>query len=368
MKKNHSGFAHIFLLIIIVVIGIVGVGYFVFKNGQITIFLPNLSLSPTPTVFNQNTFLQIDTPENWGTYTNDTYGYKISYPTENKDFRVLGENSKHFVFYYPAIQNSYQVSIEVNVKQSRGDGIDGFVNRTFVTKDCCIIEPDYINFMGVKAKQATRDFPLGEKGYDLLFVNNDVDFHIEVTYGKLGYTEENQELVKKIISTFKFIDKYKEVLPDFSNKNEWLSFNTDFNTIPERNFRFKYPKYFILDNQDSGSVWLSTKRISYLSIEQTGSFKYASGDTYDLKLTNYFSQFNYSPVQHNNFTQIMNNEKIITYKFTVKNEAGCGGGVYDYPVWNCYISAIGDKGLSIAELKPVPEELIKDIINTVEFK
>src|SRR3989344_8625754 len=74
-RGSHKyGHAHIFLLIVIVLVGIAGIGYFAYKNGQVKIPSPNNPLSSaTPPVSS------IDT-SNWKTYKNEAYGFEVKYP------------------------------------------------------------------------------------------------------------------------------------------------------------------------------------------------------------------------------------------------------------------------------------------------
>ena len=85
-NSYQKGFVHILVLIIIVLIGIAGIGYFAFKNGQVKIPLQNIPISPTPFT------TQIDT-SSWKTYTNTKYSYQVKYPD---NWFVLKDNDYGF--------------------------------------------------------------------------------------------------------------------------------------------------------------------------------------------------------------------------------------------------------------------------------
>src|SRR3989344_1019646 len=100
----QKGFVHVFLLIVIVLVGIIGIGYFAYKNGQIQlkVDLPldrknnssNIPLnSPTLSVN------EIDI-SNWKTYKSTELGITFKYPeyfriTENYDGKGLFGNGIH---------------------------------------------------------------------------------------------------------------------------------------------------------------------------------------------------------------------------------------------------------------------------------
>ncbi len=57
MRKYQRGFIHIFLLILIVIVGIGAIGYFAYKNGRINLTPSNIPLSsPTPIIQTYDNF------------------------------------------------------------------------------------------------------------------------------------------------------------------------------------------------------------------------------------------------------------------------------------------------------------------------
>jgi len=84
VNKNSKGIVHLFLLIVIVLIGIGGLLYYSWQMRLINFHAwqkrladPNFlkTLSPTPTAVLEET-------ADWKTYTNETYKYSFKYPSD----------------------------------------------------------------------------------------------------------------------------------------------------------------------------------------------------------------------------------------------------------------------------------------------
>jgi len=91
MNKNSKRFVHIFVLIILALVVIGGIGYYAYKNGQVKILKWNI---PT---------------ENWKTYTNTKYYYSVKYP-DDWNFK---EDSNVYVYFYPKNESNYQTAISI---------------------------------------------------------------------------------------------------------------------------------------------------------------------------------------------------------------------------------------------------------------
>ena len=79
MTKNSKGVAHLFILIILALIIVGGIGYYAYKNGQIKLTpLEKSSVPPAPTA-NQAPDGSL---ANWKTYKNEKYGFELKYPEE----------------------------------------------------------------------------------------------------------------------------------------------------------------------------------------------------------------------------------------------------------------------------------------------
>ena len=83
---NYKGFVHLFLVVVIVIIGIGGIIYYSWQKGLIKT-TPSQKVSPTPTI-------NLDRVANWRTYRNDKYLFEISYPDnwrleEKSDYQAI---------------------------------------------------------------------------------------------------------------------------------------------------------------------------------------------------------------------------------------------------------------------------------------
>src|SRR3990172_3636862 len=89
MNENQKGFTHLFLILALALIAVVGIGYYAYKNGQIKI-PSSQKLTPTPTP-------PLKTTANWRTYTNNKYGYFLSYEFKpSLEERTCGLNPSNF--------------------------------------------------------------------------------------------------------------------------------------------------------------------------------------------------------------------------------------------------------------------------------
>jgi len=85
LSLHECGFAHLFLLVVIVVIGIVGLLYYSWQKGMMKT-APTLDLFPTPT---PDTYIS----GNWKAYENDYWGFKLKYPIDRKRRSTSLENT-----------------------------------------------------------------------------------------------------------------------------------------------------------------------------------------------------------------------------------------------------------------------------------
>jgi len=73
MRSNQKGFAHVTLVLIFVILGVGGLSYLAYKNGQIiSRYEKYIVPSPTPSINEEIS--------NWKIYTDSEYGYSIRYP------------------------------------------------------------------------------------------------------------------------------------------------------------------------------------------------------------------------------------------------------------------------------------------------
>ena len=101
--KNQKGFAHLFLVIAIVVICIGGLLHFSWQKGLIKTN-PNQQPSPTP-----NT--SIDETANWNTYKNNEYGFEFKYPPDWKEKQTYGKKGfENLILFGKKEEDSWSVS------------------------------------------------------------------------------------------------------------------------------------------------------------------------------------------------------------------------------------------------------------------
>lgn len=88
MRKNQKGFAHILIIFVIVIAAIGALGYYAYKNGQLKT-IPEQKTVDTPTTIPTqiisealtSTPSKLDQTANWKTHSDNTYGFRVKYPT-----------------------------------------------------------------------------------------------------------------------------------------------------------------------------------------------------------------------------------------------------------------------------------------------
>ena len=143
MRKNQKGFEHIFLLIVIVLVGIGGIGYFAVKNGQIKTTSQKANLiSPSPTTK--------DNASDWKTYRfernykNGYLGFEIKHPQEWKVLENLEEggtisffekNKNEAVFLISWLNPDLIYDIEDLCIKGFCETVDNFQNGSRILRD-----------------------------------------------------------------------------------------------------------------------------------------------------------------------------------------------------------------------------------------
>ncbi|OGM19912.1 hypothetical protein A2714_04210 [Candidatus Woesebacteria bacterium RIFCSPHIGHO2_01_FULL_38_9] len=367
MNKNSKGIAHLSILIVLALVVVGGIGYYAYKNGQIKIPSQNSAnvTSPTPTGTNVDI-------TNWKIYSDDRFGFEFSYPskfTYQNNGNLLPPSSRGTVIGF--LNNTEEqlnefMIVAVQTDVSLNEYIESrkiCTDSTFTPSCRPTVPGSILNSLQIVTNE-------GQYSRVFTFVkHSDLLFEFSHQSGKV----DEQFLIEynQILSTIKFTTPKSPILDwsKFSNINTWAHFNTDFKTIPKRNFSFAYPRIFTVENQDSGSVTLHTDYYTYVSMEQIPSINSFPGNSLDQKLHILYQNSNYSPLESNNFTEIINRGNLTAYRIEVEREANCSlVDVFDSPRWNCYVVSLGDKGVAIAELKPVPESVMIELIRTIRFK
>lgn len=157
----------------------------------------------------------------------------------------------------------------------------------------------------------------------------------------------------------------------YSDEKTWVYFNKNYQETPERKFRFKYPPAFKIANNDSGAVWLMRNSIGFMALEDYFSFaNFSKGSTLDEKFVNFYLYLN--KLSENEYKKVKFEKSFIgnksIYKVNLNSPGYCGGGFYESEDWYCVMIDDKGKGLSIAQLKPIPADIFENIIGSVELQ
>lgn len=97
--NSISGFAHLFLLLVLSFVLIVGVGYCAYKNGQIKLTSQQTTTQHTPTPSFYPKPNSSTKTANWKTYRNEEYGFVTKYYPESKPSEQIGtEEAGQFTY------------------------------------------------------------------------------------------------------------------------------------------------------------------------------------------------------------------------------------------------------------------------------
>lgn len=157
----------------------------------------------------------------------------------------------------------------------------------------------------------------------------------------------------------------------YSNEKTWLYFNKNYQETIKRKFRFKYPSVFEITNNDSGAVGLMKNSTGFLMLEDSFSFaNFNKGSTLDEKFVYFYLYLN--KLSENEYKKVKFDKSFIEnksiYKISLDSPGYCGGGFYGSEDWHCIMIDDKGKGLSIAQLKPIPTGIFEKIINSVELQ
>lgn len=154
----------------------------------------------------------------------------------------------------------------------------------------------------------------------------------------------------------------------YSAVSTWLYFNQNFKTTPERNFRFKYPKVFSIDNMDSGSVELKIGNEYYLFIEEFNMN--VPGNSLEEKILYYYQNYRSGDdIIPTDFTELkLTKSPALIYKVPMKDSQKCAGGAYNKEEWYCYIGNYKKSGFAVAQVNEIPNDILSSLIESIEFK
>ena len=242
MSKDSKGFAHLFLLVVVVVIGIGGLHYYSWQKGLIKT-TPNQEVPLTPTT-------TIDETANWKTYKNTKYNYSLKYP--DNFFTTNSPEDKIVVFYISSKEDNHkyerpQIYVQIHEKTTLTDIANTWAEGKKAVQE--IYEESKIT----PAEDGPLDLDLQEKT-----VNGQSAYYFEkLTEDYMGITTylekngntyavsllsiyENNDYYKtvyyQILSTFEFFDR--EI-----TKEEAEKIVRELSEV--KNLLAKYPKYII---------------------------------------------------------------------------------------------------------------------------
>ena len=198
MKNYSKGFVQIFILIILVLVGVGGIGYYAYKNGQIKFPPQNTTpINPSPTP---------DPTAVWKVYNDPEGKFSFKYPDR---FVIATENKKEVVF---AFSNA-----NAPIAQLRPFTVRSYLSLDFTKLSNCIDQGHkypcivlHLDGSSVVTNTANQEFSeafvlKSYDGLDFRYVqvyNKNIEIEIEPTDDK-----SLSKIFNQILSTFKFLDE-----------------------------------------------------------------------------------------------------------------------------------------------------------------
>jgi hypothetical protein len=190
---KQKGFAPIFILLIVVIIG--AAGYFAYSKGYISINLPKPSgvsittptTSPTP-----------DPTANWITYSNNTYHFSFRYPNtwfstdcNNNNLLLLGSEAVP-----SCISIGGTVAFEINDKNSESKLGGDLINYELV-KQSSDLDNNISKYYLRRVDSGKYD-----ESRTLYTISLDSTYELDAEI----FNRTNETVTEQILSTFKFTD------------------------------------------------------------------------------------------------------------------------------------------------------------------
>ncbi len=155
------------------------------------------------------------------------------------------------------------------------------------------------------------------------------------------------------------------------NQLNWVYFNQNYQS-PYRKFRFKYPDIFEIRDWESSNVWLMKDNRDYLGIDQEYYLDLFDGRSPEEQIAYYYEIKKQQNPKNPNLSQgkkIELEENILLYKFTDKEEKTTPGQtIGGYDTWIHYEGIVDGKGIDVYNIQNLSEELVLEIIKTIDFK
>jgi len=201
--KFQKGFIHLFLLIVLALVVVGGIGFYAYKNGQlgITPSQRQISISPTP-----------DLTADWKTYVDDYFDFEIKYPSDWQ-FTKNETNWEYGMQFVWAISPDIikkddegrvieGVSFNVAIHDSKQTALEELVK---VVKDGGGIESSYTvnGISGILLYQENSPFK-NSKRKVFVAQKGEIVYSVELVWSK--QKPEAEKVLDQILSTFKFIE------------------------------------------------------------------------------------------------------------------------------------------------------------------
>jgi len=217
-KLHDRGFAHLFLVVMVVILAFGGLFYFSWQKGVIKT-TPSNEVSPTPTA---NT----DETVNWKTYKNKKYNYQVSY---HSDWYVLYSDTEDLdtardisfrkfkdLPFYAEGQIEFTIIVHPNPNNLT-------LSEFLIRGDINIFHPELSEFITLEGEQEDRRKTVEKmekttfNGFEALrykeleneiklFVNNNNIFLFYLNVSDNNASVNPEELFNQILSTFQFTE------------------------------------------------------------------------------------------------------------------------------------------------------------------
>ncbi|OGM23145.1 hypothetical protein A2961_02085 [Candidatus Woesebacteria bacterium RIFCSPLOWO2_01_FULL_39_21] len=212
MNKNSKGVAEIFIIVILSLLIVGGIGYYAYKNAQIR---PVPTTFPTPTV---------DVTENWKTYKNEKYGFQVNYPTdwiykEKKEEDLAKSKKTSIIQFSPGLVFNINPGVfsiqlhEIEADLTLREFIDTFICQTSPEGSNCSNISEDINGFSTKNGLAANKIEYHPKlqfAESLVFKKGGTFFELEINFEKPYYegvsVDERRKMFDQILSTFRFLN------------------------------------------------------------------------------------------------------------------------------------------------------------------
>lgn len=163
------------------------------------------------------------------------------------------------------------------------------------------------------------------------------------------------------------------LLDNLVKSDNWPFFNQDYQSL-YRDFRFRYPPTFEIVDRDNDYVWLRKGNVFYLGIDRNVYLDVAQSSTSAETFEFYYA---YRKRQEPALPDLSKVERIdlgrnrFVYKFSENRDTMFFGHPSLFPLldtWNRYFGIIDGKGIDIFDPKMLPEDVVYEIIRSIEFK